>query len=338
MTTTFSQEGGTLRSHAAQILAALRVQGLGPVKVNTLVRLAFERSVDLAEFVAHGDRGISRLTRLQAAKFDELLRDSTDEIVDFESEGGSAVGVADPRYPAHLKSRLGDHAPPLLFARGNLEWFSSTSVGFCGSRNASPVGLSVAQDIAGQLAADGVVVVSGYAAGVDMAVHVAALDAGSATIVVLAEGIKRFRIKTAYQDVWDWGRVLVVSEFLPGLPWSVRHAMHRNGTIAALSDAMVLIEARSTGGSIAAGRTSLEHRIPLFAPVYRGMPEWATGNRLVLEEGAEPVLRERATARAHVAPIRDAIDRSYRGRAIQHDHLQLSVFERPVHPYRKKGK
>src|SRR5579863_606308 len=77
-------------------------------------------------------------------------------------------------------------------------------------------------------------------------------------------------------------RSLVVSAFGPNLPWSVSHAMERNRTICGLSRAMVLIEARSTSGSIRAGRDCLKIGLPLFAAVYEGYPESATGNEELL--------------------------------------------------------
>jgi len=87
---------------------------------------------------------------------------------------------------------------------------------------------------------------------------------------VLAEGILRFRVKREIRDEWDEARTLVISEFGPNLPWSVNHAMQRNRTICGLSRAMLLIEARITGGSIQAGRDCLRLGLPLFAAVYEG--------------------------------------------------------------------
>lgn len=112
-------------------------------------------------------------------------------------------------------------------------------------------------------------------------------------------------MKKEIEPVWDWERALVVSEFLPGVPWSAHNAMQRNRTICALSRAMVLIEAGSKGGSIEAGRTCLKLGIPLFASVYGGMPPEATGNRDLLAQGARPLMKIRSTNRANLAPLFD---------------------------------
>jgi DNA processing protein len=165
----------------------------------------------------------------------------------------------------------------------------------------------VAADCAGQLAAASVVVVSGYATGVDLACHHTALREGGATLFVLAEGLFGFRIKQAVREAWNWERAAVISEFVPEAKWTVSNAMQRNRTICGIPNAMILIEAGETGGSIAAGRTCLAMKRPLFAPVYEGMPEWATGNRLVLSEGAFPLHRSRSTGRANITRVLQTI-------------------------------
>lgn len=159
-----------------------------------------------------------------------------------------ALSIIDPGYPECLRNALGESAPVLLLCLGNLELLNRVSVGFCGSREASEKGLATARDCARLLAAGQINIVSGFAAGVDMNAHCAALAAGGTTTVVLAEGILRFRVKREIRDLWDDTRTLVVSEFGPNLPWSVSLAMQRNKTICGLSRAMVLIEARRTGG------------------------------------------------------------------------------------------
>jgi DNA processing protein len=167
--------------------------------------------------------------------------------------------------------------------------------------------MATARDCAMLLSNDNVNIVSGFAAGVDMNAHRAALAAGGTTTIVLAEGILRFRVKKEIRDVWDDSRTLVVSEFGPNLPWSVSHAMQRNKTICGLSRAMILIEARSTGGSIQAGRDCLKMGLPLFAAVYEGSPESATGNEELLRNGAKRLMKSKARDLPNMTPVLQAI-------------------------------
>src|ERR1700722_7149029 len=105
------------------------------------------------------------------------------------------LSETDARYPGVLKGAFGSLLLPDLLIIGNTALLGAKAVGFCGSRHATERGLEVAADCARQLSHAGAVVVSGYAPGVDMASHEAALAAGGRTIIVLAEGIEHFRIK-----------------------------------------------------------------------------------------------------------------------------------------------
>ncbi len=116
----------------------------------------------------------------------------------------------------------------------------------------------------------------------------------------MPEGLKNFKIKKILKEVWDWDKVLVISEYQPNAIWSVNRAMERNSTIVALSQIMVLIEAKIKGGSIDAGLKTLKFNKALFAPVYEGMPEEASGNKYLLERGAHPLKRKKETLKANL--------------------------------------
>lgn len=287
----------------ARILQLLETPGVGPARVKALIVEAEHERVDLAEFLA--DR--NALTRVLTPAQVEKLVEGEERVAELVRRLGtlraSLVAFTDGGYPRAVSERLDKGAPPLLVVLGNTKLLEKLSVGFCGSRKASEKGIATARDCAEQMARHGINVVSGYAFGVDLATHRAALLAGGTTTLVLAEGILHFRVKKEIEPVWDWERALVVSEFLPGVPWSAHNAMQRNRTICALSRAMVLIEAGSKGGSIEAGRTCLKLGIPLFAPVYGGMPPEATGNRDLLAQGARPLMKIRSTNRANLAPL-----------------------------------
>src|SRR5262249_21335933 len=149
-------------------------------------------------------------------------------------------------------------APPVLFARGNRAILDQPAVAFGGSRKASEQGLCWTTAFVTRLAAEDVNIVSGYANGIDLAAHRAALGAGGATTLVLAEGILRFTPKPEIAEFLDDDRVLIVSEFGPRVLWSVGNAMQRNGTVLGLADAVVLVESGREGGTFAAGEQALK--------------------------------------------------------------------------------
>lgn len=192
-------------------------------------------------------------------------------------------------YPERLKKILMSDVPPVLFVKGNRSLLSVPSVGFCGSRKASDKGLSITSQCAQQMAKDDICIVSGYAHGVDMAAHKAALESGGTTIFVLVEGILRFRKKRQIADLLSSSNHLVVSQFPPRLTWSGRNAMKRNSTIIGLSDAMILVESGLVGGTFAAGEETLKRKRPLFVIDFAEPGPSAEANPFFINKGGMPV-------------------------------------------------
>jgi DNA processing protein len=232
------------------------------------------------------------------------------------------IDPLDSRYPKSVAEQYGRRAPK-LWAIGNIDLLKSIAVGFCGSRNASDKGLSVACDAAEQLAESGVTVVSGNAAGVDLEAHRSALEVGGRTILVIPEGIEHFRIRKELQPVWDWSRVLVLSQFEPSAIWKSFRAMERNVLIIALSQAMIVIEAGEKGGTLNAGFSTLKHDKPLFVAFYENMIDHAKGNSMLLEKGGMRLGRNDETGRAAVRKIWDVI---YNPIHMQSFEAQRSLF------------
>jgi len=295
---------------AHALLKLSLVKGVGPARLRKAVKLAHANQADLAQLVE--ERALNDV--LTPEQLDELatVQPVAEVVVEkLRTIGVDIISLGDVEYSSQLLRTWGeDHAPPLLMTRGNVALLNRPAVGFCGSREASERGLRVAEDCADQLAAASVVVASGYAAGVDTCAHAAALKAGGTTLVVLAEGIQHFRMKPEVEKVWSWERACIVSEFAATAPWSAGNAMQRNRTIVGVSRAMILIEARATGGSISAGRDALKAKTPLFAADYDGMPDSAIGNRQLIQQGAQPLLRNRQSMRASLDGVLGAVHKS----------------------------
>lgn len=210
------------------------------------------------------------------------LRMQAEELL---SRGVRALIRGEAHYPTSLDGAR--DAPPALFSLGPLELLSKPTIGICGARNASSDGLRAAA-VCGELAAkQGVVSVSGYARGVDSATHLASLEHGGGTVIVLPEGINHFRVKKgAMAAAWDRDRALVLSQFAPTQTWSAGAAMTRNGVIIGLSKALVVVEAGDTGGTLAAGTRALKLRRRVLALEFSATP---IGNKMLLKDGAIPV-------------------------------------------------
>lgn len=215
----------------------------------------------------------------------------------------------DAGYPPAIAKFYGVKAPTLSLM-GNTDLLYMPGVGFCGSRKASPKGIETAVDCAEQAAESGFVAISGNAAGVDFAAHHAALQAGGTTILVLPEGISHFRIRRELRPVWNWGRTLVLSQFGSAERWQAYRAMSRNEVIIALCAAMVVIEAGASGGTWAAGISTIKAKKPLFVAIYEHASEAAEGNSLLIEQGGMRLARSRTTGRANFEKVRVAMERA----------------------------
>ena len=195
------------------------------------------------------------------------------------------------RYPERVKMVMRNRAPKHLDMIGNLDLLDMPGIGFCGSRKSSNKGLEIAKDCAEQATHSGVSVVSGNAAGIDFVAHFSSLKAGGKTILVLPEGINHFRIKTSLKPVWDWERVLVISQFEPDDPWKSFRAMTRNQLTIALSRAMIVIEAGEKGGTITAGKQALKLGLPLFVAQHQDIEADTYGNRMLIDMGAQKFVK-----------------------------------------------
>lgn len=291
-------------------LALQSVKGVGRITGGKIARKLAQVGLQLADIQT--DLGVRKAVGdyLSRAQLDQLLQKirDTDHLMFQLREIGVGltwIGAAD--YPSKILSTLANEAPLVITYVGRLGILDQSSVGFCGSRHVSEKGLRVAQDCADQMAKRGIVVVSGNATGVDRAAHFAALAGGGKTVLVIPEGIMRFRIRRDLEPVWDNSRVLVISEYAPNMPWNAQHAMERNKTIIALSDAMLVIEAGRNGGTMHAGITTLKLGKPLYVADYEGAPEEAEGNQLLLNMGGHPLRKGRQSGRASLDRLIDSV-------------------------------
>lgn len=193
--------------------------------------------------------------------------------------------------PEQLRGALGGHK---LYGLGQLGLLESRCLGLCGSRDASASALQWAYDFGREAATQGIVVVSGYARGVDREAHKGALEAGGATIAVLPEGIQNFRVVRELRPFVDLGdNFLAVSMFEPAAPWEVWRAMERNKIIVGLSSGLFVIEARERGGTINAAYECIKQGKKLWAVAYSDETSGREGNRRLLRSKSAIPLKHR---------------------------------------------
>ena len=200
----------------------------------------------------------------------------------------------DAGFPALLAAI---HDPPRsLYLRGAGEGslLERPAVAIVGARACSSYGRSVARSLARDLAAAGVVVVSGMARGVDGEAHRGALDTGGITVAVLGCGIDR-DYPAAHADLARriCERGLVVSEYEPGIEPAPWRFPARNRIIAGMSRATVVVEARERSGALITADFALEEGREVLAVPGEITSALSAGTNALIRLGATPVTGSR---------------------------------------------
>jgi DNA processing protein len=199
---------------------------------------------------------------------------------------------SDPQFPALLAAI---HGPPAgLFLRGvaAADFLARPAVAVVGARACSAYGAQVARMLGRELAAAGLVVVSGLARGIDGEAHRGALEAGGATVAVLGCGIDRDYPATHTQLARRiTGSGLVVSEYAPGVEPAPWRYPARNRIIAGLCAATVVVEARERSGALITADFALEEGREVFACPGEITSALSAGTNELLRLGATPLTR-----------------------------------------------
>jgi len=147
-----------------------------------------------------------------------------------------------------------------LRSRGRWPAPAGPRVALVGSRKPSPYGEAVAEQLSCDLAAAGVIVISGLAIGIDAAAHRGALNGGGTTVAVMGTGVDLVypaAHSRLAEDILASGGALV-SQFADGTQPRRANFPARNWTMAALSDAVVVVEAAEGSGALITAQAALE--------------------------------------------------------------------------------
>ncbi len=205
--------------------------------------------------------------------------------------GAAAVRVlrlGDRDYPAVLAADRA--APAVLFCCGDLGALTPPRVAIVGTRAATANGCSIARELGADLARAGVCILSGLARGIDGHAHRGALGVdGAPPVGVVACGLDVVYPRE-HRDLWHRiARVgLLLSEVPPGCPPRPHRFPARNRILAALSDAVVVVESRVRGGSLVTANEAIERGVRVLA--VPGSPRSAAseGTNGLIVDGCPP--------------------------------------------------
>ena len=205
------------------------------------------------------------------------------------ASGILAIAWTDPRYPVALTTIA--VPPPVLWVRGDPSALNAPAVAVVGSRAASPYGLAVSTQLAADLAAAGLAVVSGMARGIDSAAHRGALDRDGITFAVLGSAVDVVYPPEHAGLAREIERRngAVISELVPGTPPLAMFFPRRNRIISGLSRAVVVVEANDKSGSLITARCALEQGRDVLAVPGSVLSGRNRGAHALLRDGARIV-------------------------------------------------
>jgi len=199
------------------------------------------------------------------------------------------VTLGDTEYPERLTEI---YDPPLcLYVRGDSSLLSQPGIAMVGTRHPTPYGVGMAERLACDLSAHGVIIISGLARGVDTASHRGTVNAKSKTIAVLGTGVDviypRENGKLAEQILSLGGAI--ISEFPVGTFAAPQNFPIRNRIISGLSLGVLVIEAGEYSGTRITARCALEQSREVYAVPGNVTNKLSWGPNTLIKQGAKLV-------------------------------------------------
>lgn len=193
--------------------------------------------------------------------------------------------IFDEAYPEKLKVIY--HAPLLLFYQGDINLLKRKILAVIGARKYSPYGEKVTKYLIPDLVKEGIVIISGLAYGIDTIAHKTTIDHGGKTIAVLGSGISNI-YPPEHEEL---GRLigkeyLLLSEYYPHAKPYKTHFPFRNRIVGALSDGVLVIEAKERSGTLITCDYALEQGKDIFAVPNDIFDTNSIGTNNLIKEGA----------------------------------------------------
>ena len=275
------------RDELRYTLALQRVPNLGDTSAKKLLQF-----VGSAEGVfKEKRRNLLKIDGIGALKLKDLnasriLDDAEREIEYIDANGISYSFFKDGSYPERLKHCL--DSPLLIFYRGNINLENRRIISVVGTRNITTYGRDFCIELINELAPTNPIIVSGFAYGVDITAHKAAIDNGLQTIGCLAHGLNQIypKVHKKYvSQVQENGGF--ITEFWSSDAFDRTNFLKRNRIIAGMSEATVVIESAEKGGSLVTADIANSYNREVFAAPGRTTDSQSEGcNNLIKTQQA----------------------------------------------------
>jgi len=270
-------------------LALSLTPGLGPTRARKLVEHfgspeAVVRA-SLTELEAATIQAVSAQS-IATGKSGEFARE---ELARAAAAGITVLSASDPLYPRRLKEIY--DPPIILYVRGDAEQLNKPGIAMVGTRHPTPYGSGMAERLACDLAAQGLVIISGMARGVDTASHRGAISAKGKTVAVFGTGVDVIYPKEnsrLSEQILSFGGALI-SEFPLGTFAAPQNFPIRNRILSGMSCGVLVVEAAEYSGTRITARLALEQNRDVFAVPGNVTNKNSWGPNTLIKQGAKLV-------------------------------------------------
>ncbi len=268
-------------------LALSNVPHLGPIRFRKLIEKFGSAEIAFRTPISKWELPIR--FSFDSTKQTEFLKKAEREMSDALQHKIEIVSFECEQFPKRLK--YFDDAPVYLFKRGNAEVNPARTIGIVGTRNATAYGRSFCNELIASLRELDVVVISGLALGIDAQAHSSALENNLVTWACIANGHENIypkENKKLVRRIEENG--LVFSELAPTVKAEREYFQTRNRCIAALSDALLVVESAAKGGALVTANFANDFNKEVFALPGRANDAYSKGcNNLIRQQKAHLV-------------------------------------------------
>ncbi|MBK0369651.1 DNA-processing protein DprA [Flavobacterium agrisoli] len=268
-------------------LALLRVDGVGDVIAKKLIshlgsaQAVFEApKTQLAAIDGVGTRLLKNL------KNTAVFKEADNELNFIQNNNISYCFYNQANYPERLKHC--PDGPVLLFGAGNLNLSNSKMISIVGTRQITNYGVDFCKKLIEELSPLNPIIVSGFAYGVDIVAHQAAMDCGLQTIGVLAHGLNQIypKVHKKYMAKMEENGGFL-TEFWSSSNPDKENFVRRNRIVAGISEATIVIESAEKGGSLITANMAIDYDREVFAVPGRITDKYSQGcNNLIKAQKA----------------------------------------------------
>jgi len=262
------------------------ISGIGNKKIDKLLQIVKTPE----ELYQSKDSFIRKLSCLSQADKESIIESRKHWNLDGSYENLLQKGIAiytkdEKEYPPSLKN-IAD-PPYQIYVKGRTPDISKKSVAIVGARECSEYGKAISKEIGYVLSQNDIQVISGLARGIDTYGHVGAIHANKDTYAVLGSGVDvcyPIENRKIYDRICENGGV--ISEYPPSTKPQSRLFPARNRIISALSDIVILVEAREKSGSLITADFALEQGKDIYAVPGRVNDSLSAGCNRLISQGA----------------------------------------------------